>query len=82
MENNVDKRLEKIEGKIDIIVEKIHSIDKTLDRNTDSLDMHIKRTNLLEKKLAPIDKHVTMVNGVIKFLLGLAALTALFKLFY
>jgi hypothetical protein len=72
--------MDRYEEKLDKITEQISEINITLARNTVSLEEHIKRTNILENKLEPVEKHVVMVNGVIKFLLGLAALSALFKL--
>lgn len=38
------------------------------------LAYHIKRTNLLEAKLEPVEKHVTFINTLLKVLLGLAAI--------
>lgn len=58
--------MNKLEDKIDIISEKITSIDVTLAKQSTILDEHIRRTNLLEEKLAPIEKHVHMVNGALK----------------
>lgn len=60
------------DAKIDKILEKVHSIERILDRNTDSLELHMKRTDLLEKKLKPVEDHVFMVNTGVK-LLGAAA---------
>lgn len=40
--------MEKLDNKIDAIAEKLHDIDKTLIRNTASLEHHVKRTDLLE----------------------------------
>lgn len=77
----MDDKFKRIEDKIDRIETSINQIDKTLARNTDSLEFHIKRTNLLEKKVEHVDHHVTMVNGVLKFILGLSALAGLIKLF-
>ena len=68
-------QLGKIEDKIDKIQKKMASIDSTLAAQHESLKIHIKRTNLLEQKIEPIDKHVTMVNGVLKFL-GVVSLIA------
>lgn len=55
-----------IDDKIDFIVEKIHAIDKTLERNTASLELHMKRSDLLEQKLEPVEKHVAAVTGIVK----------------
>lgn len=68
-----DHRFSRLEGKVDKMVESTANIDKTLAVQAEQLTMHIKRTNLLEKQLEPIQKHVAMVNGGIKFL-GLMAM--------
>jgi hypothetical protein len=67
--------------KLDKIVESVHRIDKTLVVNTEHLAEHMRRTDLLEQKLRPVETHVFMVNGIVKFILGLAAISALFKFF-
>ena len=58
----------RLEDKLDKVVEKIGSIDSTLAAQHEALKDHIRRTNLLEEKVEPIEKHVHMVNGVSKFL--------------
>lgn len=75
--------------KLDKIVEKIDKLDGRLDdmsitlvRNTESLEHHIARTNLLEEyvktEITPIKKHVDMVKhgaqGVIWVAVALAGL--------
>lgn len=57
----------------------VKEIDKTLARNTDSLDIHIKRTNILEKKMERVDVHVNKVEAVIKFILSGSILVALYE---
>lgn len=65
------------EDKIDRIVEDISDINITLTKQSVILEEHIRRTNLLELKLAPIEKHVVMINGVLKFFGGVAILIAM-----
>lgn len=57
----------------------VQQIDKTLTRNTDSLDVHIKRTNILEKKMEKVETHVNKVEAVIKFILSGSVLVALYE---
>lgn len=71
------------------------SIDKSLLRNTITLEEHVKRTNLLEQQVSsfqgeikPIQEHVQNVQGVGKFMkyfswiLGIIiALSTIYKLF-
>lgn len=79
-----DKRLERIEQKLDDTNEHLASIDKTLTAQHVSIDYHIKRTDLVEDRLEPLEKHVAEVSGVVKFiklLTGLAALVEIYRMF-
>jgi glycerol dehydrogenase-like iron-containing ADH family enzyme len=69
-----NKRFDKIDAKLEKIVEHIGSIDVTLAKQSVLLDEHIKRSNMLEEKLAPVEKHVTIVNTILK-VLGAAGAT-------
>jgi hypothetical protein len=60
---------ERLEEKIDKVVEDIGEIKTILARNTSSLEYHIHRTDLLEdnvsmlrKELKPVEDHVKMVR--------------------
>jgi hypothetical protein len=77
MSDSVDKKFEKVDVKMDAIIERIHSIDKTLSRNTDSLEYHVKRTDLLEKQVEPVVRHVWWVNGTLKILGAIATVVAI-----
>ena len=44
----------------------IAKIEVHLARNTDSLVEHMKRSDMLEKKLEPVEKHVYYVHGALK----------------
>lgn len=66
-------------NKLDEMDKRIDSIDITLAKQHVSLEEHIKRTNLLEMKLEPIDTHVKSVNAVLKFAGGIAILLAAFE---
>ena len=67
---------ERMEKKIDLILEKVHSIDLTLVKQHESLVHHIKRTNLLEETIEPIKKHVTIVQGLFAVALAAAVLSS------
>jgi hypothetical protein len=67
--------------KIDKIHESIKNIEITLAKQHISLEEHMRRTELLEEHIKPIQKHVIAVQGVIAFLLGCAALAGLIKVF-
>lgn len=69
----------KLEEKLEKISEKITSIEVTMERNTGSLEKHMLRTELSERRLEhmeealkPIVKHVNHVEGAFK-LLGMLA---------
>lgn len=63
-----DQRFSRLENKLDKLSEKLSSIDKTLVAQHESLKEHIRRTELLEKDMEPIKKHVIMIQGGVKFL--------------
>jgi hypothetical protein len=67
---------ERMEKKIDTILEKVHNIDLTLTSQHASLVHHIKRTDLLEAKVEPLEKHVTIVNGIFKAAIAASAIAA------
>lgn len=77
--------MDRFDEKLDKIVEQIIEINMTMAKNTASLDEHIRRTNILEEKLEPVEKHVLMVNSITKFLITLtglaAAAAAVYKVF-
>lgn len=74
LENNVLERVghqgNRLRELIDAQLTKLHEIDKTLARNTDSLELHIRRTEQLEERTEQIEVHVLEVNGAIKFMKG------------
>lgn len=57
------------------IQKSINNIDVTLARQNASLEEHIRRTEILESKITPVEVHVHMINGALKFV-GLLALIA------
>jgi chromosome segregation ATPase len=82
-----------LEEKLEKISEKITQIEVTMERNTGSLEKHMLRTDLSEKRLEhmeealkPITKHVNHVEGALKLLGALATLTGvvtgIVKLFF
>ena len=59
---------QKFEKKLDAISEKLQSIDVTLAKQHVVLDEHIRRTEILENRIDPIEKNSLMFYGFIKFL--------------
>lgn len=62
-----DTRLERVEEKIDKILEHTADINITLAKQEEQLTYHIKRTDLLEAQLEPIKSHVAAVEAVLVF---------------
>lgn len=63
------------------IADKLTSIDKTLTAQHATLKEHIRRTELLEKQIQPLQEHVTKVKvlvNVFAWIIGIfiAAITA------
>jgi archaellum component FlaC len=71
-----DKRLDRIETKIDDIADHLGSIDTTLAAQHVSLKEHIRRTTQIENELKPIKTHVAVVDGTFKFIMAIAAVAA------
>ena len=55
-------------GKLDKINEQLSSINTTLAAQHVTLVEHVRRTELLENKVAPIERHVNYVEGAFKFI--------------
>lgn len=77
-----DQRLERIENKLDKFGDHLAAIDVTLAAQHVSLETHIKRTELLEQEVKPIQKHVDMVNGALKLIGILAMIAAIIEAVY
>ncbi len=56
---------------------RLNSIDVTLAKQSISLDNHIKRTEMLEHRMEPVEKHVLMLNGFFKILGLLGTIVAI-----
>lgn len=74
-----DKRLERIEKKLDDVATHLSSIDVTLGKQHISLKEHIKRTAILETEIAPIKKHVYMMQGALALIAGSGAILGILK---
>jgi hypothetical protein len=77
----VDKRIDRLEQKLDNVTDKLNSIDRTLIANTVILEEHQRRSianeaavKLLETQVLPISKHVHTVGILSK--VGLALLSS------
>ena len=58
----------RILDKLDKIQDDVTEIKVTMAVNATSLEEHMRRTALLEESLKPVEKHVQMVNSILKFI--------------
>lgn len=66
-----EKHIEQDEVIAADVSKKLTNIELILDRNTTSLEVHMKRTNQLEDRTEQMENHVVEIGGVLKFLKGL-----------
>lgn len=78
----MDDRLERIENKLDKVVDQIGEIKETTAKQQVSLDYHIKRTDLLEEKLEPVEKHVELISALFKIIGGLAVIAGIVSVIF
>ncbi len=72
-DDKVIKALEKLENKVDIIDNRLDSVDKTLVKQEANLGEHMRRTELAEKNISnvrkdiePVKRHVAYMEGALK----------------
>ncbi len=75
------EREDRLENKIDKIIDKIGSIDTTLSAQHESLKIHIKRTDLLEKKVDAQEAYINKVTGALKLISSAGVIMTLIKVF-
>ncbi len=76
-----DKRLERIENKIDDVNHRLGSIDTTLVAQHASIAEHIKRTRILESEFKPMRRKIHMAEGALAFISVIAVIATLVQLF-
>jgi uncharacterized membrane protein len=79
MANDRDSR---IEAKLDTVVEKISEIKVTLGEQHISLNEHMRRTELLEKEIKPLQKQHTIINfcaKLVTMIFGSALVVAIIR---
>jgi hypothetical protein len=65
--------------KLDHIVEKVASIDVTLKFQAKQLEEHIKRTQMLETRIIPIEDHVKFIQRIARILAWALAIPGTFS---
>lgn len=73
------EQLNKIEKKVDNIDERIDSIDTHMAVYNQELKDHIRRTELLEEAVKPIQDHVSKVSGALKLLASTGIILTIIK---
>lgn len=63
-----ENRIIRIEDKIDKMSEKLNSIDSTLALQHESLKTHIKRTDLLEAAIKPLQEKDAINKWLLQFI--------------
>ncbi len=72
-----ERRIERIEAKVDDISEKLCETNVILGAQHESLKLHMKRSDLLEEAMKPLQRHVAMVDGALRLLGILATIVAI-----
>lgn len=67
--------------KLDSLSEKLHSMEIIQVEQGKDLKYHIKRTDLLEKKLEPVEEHVSFLRMLIKLIGALSVIAGLVQIF-
>lgn len=64
-----------MDEKINYIAEQIGGINKTLEFQSKQLEIHIKRTELLESRMVPIEDHVKFIAKLVRLAVTVASMT-------
>lgn len=59
-----DSRLQSIETKIDTLIDKLHETNVILARNTESLIIHEKRTDLAERRIENLNNRIDDLKDI------------------
>lgn len=70
----MDKRLDRLEDKIDSMISHQSRMETLLGKQAVILEEHVRRTNLLEEKIKPLEKHVVVVNALVKAVIVIASI--------
>jgi uncharacterized coiled-coil protein SlyX len=75
-----ERRIERIEAKVDTISDKLGETNNILAAQHESLKLHMKRSDMLEKALKPLQRHVSMLEGALKLVGFIASATVLIEI--
>ncbi len=74
--------METIDGKLDKVVEVLGDVRVTLAKQDQTMADYVRRIDDLEVRMVPVEDHVSMAQGVAKFLGLLATLAGLVTAFW
>ncbi len=66
-----------VDDKLNYVVEQIGGINKTLEFQSKQLETHIKRTELLENRISPIEDHVKFIQWLVRITVYLSTVGGL-----
>ena len=69
----------KIEEKLDKIIDKQETLNITVAKQEVNLREHMRRTEILEEKLEPVETHVVMVKGAFKLLVAIGIIAGIYR---
>lgn len=72
-----EKRLDRLEDKIDKIIDKLEDHSKLHTKNSADLEHHIKRTDLLEESLKLLKQTDTIIRAGVKSFAVVAAILSI-----
>tara|TARA_R110000868_G_scaffold282312_1_gene542538 strand:- start:449 stop:694 length:246 start_codon:yes stop_codon:yes gene_type:complete len=64
----MEEQLDRIENKIDKLDDRVNRIDITLARLTTTVEVHERRSTTLEAQVKPLEEHMSMIHGTLKFI--------------
>jgi hypothetical protein len=80
-EDLLELAIEQMLGKLDRIDGRLWEIEKTLTTQQVILEDHIRRTELLEAKVLPLERSHSQIVGAMKLLAGLGSILGLIGTF-
>jgi hypothetical protein len=75
-------KLDRIEDKIGKIEDHMQKQEVNLARLTVSVEEHVKRSNLLEAKMKPIEDRVNLVDAAFKIVIALSIMATIIGALY
>jgi hypothetical protein len=68
--------IKRVEDKLDKLDERLDGLDRTLVKQEENLKEHMRRSDLLEKKLIPVETHVMRITWAVRGILWAAGVIA------